>query len=62
MSEQNKKLKQAFDKFIEVNKEYVKATKEERGKLDRKWNLWHNKVNKAIEEFDIDKIDYTKGQ
>ena len=59
MSEQSKKLKQAVERFVEVNKEYVKATKEERVKLDRKWNLWHNKVNKAIQEFDVNLIDFT---
>ncbi len=58
MNKSNKKLKQTVDRFIEVNKEYVKATKEERIKLERKWNLWNNKVTKAIAEFDVDKIDY----
>ena len=59
---QTKKLKDTIAKFVKVNQEYVKATKEERKNLERKWNIWHNKVDNAIAELDVENIDFTKAK
>lgn len=50
-----------IDDFLEYSREYRKKTAKKTMKDDALWLQKYNDLQKVISEYDINKIDYTKG-